>query len=283
VQSPVRIYPTEGHLRGLAEPRRTGQSLGSHLAAERGEGCEFADVRPYRPGDRLRAVNWRVSARRGERWVTERHPERSADLVLLLDAGTDIGTDDDSTLRHAIRGAMALADSHVAAHDRVGLCALGGTLNWLTPRLGQYQLYRVVDTMLDCQEARRRGRGGSGVGGALAALGPGGGLPLRGLAPGSAVVALTPLLDRRVVGVIADLRQRGFDAVVVEVSAEAVLPGAEDDTAWVARRVWRLEQEAVRRQLSAVGVPCVGWDDSRPLGAALDLVARRRARQVVRA
>jgi uncharacterized protein (DUF58 family) len=96
------------------------------------------------------------------------------------------------------------------------------------------------------------------------------------------VVALTPLLDPRVVSVIADLRQRGFDTVVVEVSAEAVLPAPDSEASWLARRVWRLEREAVRRQLSAVGVPCVAWDDSRPLGAALDLVARRRSGRMVR-
>jgi uncharacterized protein (DUF58 family) len=282
IQGAVRIYPREAYLRGLVAPRRTGHSLGAHLATARGEGCEFADVRPFRPGDRPRAVNWRVTARRGERWVTERHPERSADLVLLLDAGTDIGEGDDTTLRRSIRAAMSMADGHVAVHDRVGLCSLGGTLRWLTPRLGQYQLYRVVDALLDSQEAARSGRGGSGVAGSLASLGPGGGLPVRGLAPGSAVVALTPLLDPRVVSVIADLRQRGFDTVVVEVSAEAVLPAPDSEASWLARRVWRLEREAVRRQLSAVGVPCVAWDDSRPLGAALDLVARRRSGRMVR-
>jgi uncharacterized protein (DUF58 family) len=275
--APLRVYPGEGHLRALLAPQRTARTLGAHLAAERGEGCEFADVRPYRPGDRLRAVNWRVSARRGERWVNERHPERAADLVLLLDAGTDVGTGDDTTLRRSVRAAMALAESHVGAHDRLGLCSLGATLRWLPPRLGQHQLYRVVDSLLDSQAAAREGLGGTGVAGALAGLGRHASLPLRGLAPGTAVVALTPLVDRRVVDVLGDLRQRGFDVVVVEPAPEAVLSPPADDAAWVARRLWHVERAAVRHELSAVGVPCVVWDDERPLGAALDQLSRRRS------
>lgn len=279
--APVRVYPADGQLGAMLTPRSTGRSLGTHLATGRGEGCEFADARPFRPGDRPRAVNWRISARRGEPWVTERHPELAADLVVLLDAGTEVGRGDDTTLRRAIRAAMALSERHVGGHDRVGLCALGGRLHWLAPRLGRRQLYRIVDALLDCQGGLGAA-GGTGVAGALAAGGPT--LPLRGLAPGTSIVALSPLLDRRVVEVLAELRRRDLDVVVVETSAEAHVPGSGlpgsegglDPAGRLARRLWSVEREAVRRRLTAVGIPVVTWDDDQPLAAVLELLGRRR-------
>ena len=102
--APVRVYPAEGQLAAMLAPRSTGRSLGTHLATARGEGCEFAEVRPYRPGDRPRALNWRVSARRGEPWVTERHPELATDLVVLLDAGTEVGSVVSSPLPTSVGG-----------------------------------------------------------------------------------------------------------------------------------------------------------------------------------
>jgi uncharacterized protein (DUF58 family) len=278
VHAPLRVHPAAASATGLLAPQRTARTLGTHLAADRGEGCELADVRPLRPGDRFRSLNWRVSARRGEPWVNERHPERSSDLVLLLDAGTEVGVGDDTTLRRAVRAAMALAEGHAAVHDRVGLCTLGGSLRWLPPRLGRHQLHRVVDALLDGQAAAAR-LGGTGVAGALGSLGGGRGsaLPLRGLTPGTAVVALSPLLDPRAVGVVADLSRRGFDVVVLELAADPLLPQPETPAQRLARRLWLLEREAVRHQLSAVGVSCARWDEGQPLGAVVEQLSRRRS------
>ena len=59
--------------------------LGTHLTRHIGPGVEFADIRPYLPGDQLRAVNWAVSARRGSLHVTDRLTDRAADVVVLVD------------------------------------------------------------------------------------------------------------------------------------------------------------------------------------------------------
>lgn len=59
--------------------------LGAHLTRHVGPGVEYADIRPYVPGDQLRAVNWVVSARRGRLHVTRRLTDRAADVVVLID------------------------------------------------------------------------------------------------------------------------------------------------------------------------------------------------------
>ena len=218
----VRVYPAEGRLGGLVPPVRTNPTLGSHRSTDRGDGCEFADLRPFRPGDRSRDVNWRTSARRGAVWVSERHPERSTDVVLVLDdtvdhgggVGDDHSASGDGTLRLSIRAALALAESHLAAQDRVGLAALGAPLRWMRPRVGRRQLYQVVDVLLDSQFARS-----AGVSAAELSV-------IAGLAPGTTVVALTALGEPRVIEALVDLRRRGHHVVVLEVPAESTLPRA---------------------------------------------------------
>ena len=51
---------------------------------------EFADLRPFMFGDRVRRINWRASARRGELWVNEQHPERNVDVVLFVDSFAEV-------------------------------------------------------------------------------------------------------------------------------------------------------------------------------------------------
>ena len=62
---------------------------GNQVARQKGEGLEFADLREFAAGDRVRSINWRASARRNVLVVNERHPERNADVILFLDTFAD--------------------------------------------------------------------------------------------------------------------------------------------------------------------------------------------------
>ena len=269
----LRVYPAESRVRGLAEPVRTVGVLGAHLSAGRGDGCEYADVRTWQPGDRLRMVNWRVSARRGQPWVTERHPEQAAEAVILLDDTAAIGPADDSTLRRAVQAAMSLAEGHVAVQDRVGLLALGAPLRWLRPRAGTRQLYAIVDALLDCRTARVSGM-------------PRGGFPaLGGLRPGTTIVALTVLADAVIVEALVDLARHGHQVIAVEPPEEAGAGGVPPEEAGagtgsvteiLARRLWDAEREARRARLRAAGVRTLRWDGVMPLALLLGRRGRGR-------
>ncbi len=260
VPGALRVYPSESRLRGMARPGRTIGVLGAHLSKDRGEGCEYADVRAWQSGDRLRMVNWRVSERRGTTWVTERHPERASDAVIVLDDTAAIGPEDDSTLRRAVQAAMALSEGHLAAQDRVGLLALGAPLRWVRPRAGTRQLYALVDVLLECRLARL-----SGVSRQEFPV-------LGGLRPGSTVVALSLLADVRVVGLLAELRRHGHQVAVLEPVGPVAVEGGGSPvsvTDVAARRVWHLERDERREQLMGLGVPVLQWDGVTPLGALL--------------
>jgi uncharacterized protein (DUF58 family) len=142
----VRFYPPPERLRRMARPRRTQLVAGDRVAKRAmGEGIELADLRLFAPGDRPRDVNWRVSARHRELWVTQRHPERSTDVVVFVDMFSD------AALLPAVRTASTLIDADLRTRDRVGLVGFGGVLQWVRPGQGLRQLYRLLDTLVDAR------------------------------------------------------------------------------------------------------------------------------------
>ena len=105
-------------------------------------------------------------------------------------------------------------------------------------------------------------------------------LPRGTLPPKALVLALTPLLDDRAIGALLDLRARGFDLVIVEVSP---LPYAEIPTGELgelAFRLWKLRREGRRFQYERAGAPVVEWREDEPLTSVLEGVnaSRRHAR-----
>jgi uncharacterized protein (DUF58 family) len=267
---PLKVYPSEEHVRELLRPVETQVFAGNHVARQKGEGIEFADLRPFVPGDRVRHVNWRASARRGELWINEHHAERNADVVILLDSFAEARKDERSTLDPALRAAGTLAARYLRQKDRVGFVTFGGVLNWLLPTTGTVQLYRIVDAMLDTQivlsYAWRDIRT----------------VPRGTLPPQALVLTLTPLLDDRSEAALLDLRGRGFDLVVIEISPLSLLPEPEGEVGALAERLLRLRREAVRGRFARAGIPVVVWGDEGSLAAALEEVSayRRRARAV---
>jgi uncharacterized protein (DUF58 family) len=83
----------------------------THTAEMRGEGSEFYGIREYQPGDPLRRVHWRSSARMGRLAVVEYEHDVAVDLTLVLDArrGSDVGHGIETTLETAVTIAASLA------------------------------------------------------------------------------------------------------------------------------------------------------------------------------
>ena len=269
---PLRTYPQPEQLRRLVAPAHTQAAIGGDVAPLRAQGLEFADTRSFVPGDRVRSVNWRASARLGELVVNERHPERNADVVLFLDSFTDAGPQGRGLLGQAVRATATLAELYLRRRDRVGLVAFGGTLRWLEPGGGLVQHYRLVDALLETRVRFSYAWKDVNV------------LPARTLPPRALVIAITPLLDPRAVRALIDLRARGFDLAVVEVVADRYAASGDGELDDIALRLWRLRRTALRAQLHALGVAVATWDEADPFDAALEGVRsfRRHARLALR-
>ena len=268
VLGPLRVFPRLETLRTLLDPLELQATVGNRVSHGSGDGIEFADIRPFAAGDRVRRINWRATARQGALYVSERHPERNADVILFLDTYAEAGDQTDSTLTRAVRAAASLASAFLAAKDRVGVVGFGGVLHGLGPRLGTVQLYRILDALLGSQVVFSYAQRDI-------AFVPRGLLPTKAL-----VIAITPLIDERSIHALFNLRARGFDLAVLEVSPVPFAASAPGASQALAQRLWILQRQALKARFERVGVAVSEWQGDGPLQTPLVGVSafRRHAR-----
>lgn len=255
----LRVFPRPAALRRLIRPAQTLASFGNQTSRRSGEGIEFSNVRPYSPGDAVRSVNWRLSARRHELYVNELHPETTTQVVLLLDTFTEVlDADQRSSLAMGVRAAHGVADYYLRQRDRVGLITFGASIQWLTPSMGQRQSYRIVDVLLDASARQSAVWKGVEI------------VPPRSLPAKALVIALSPLVDKRTTEALFNLRARGFDLAVIEIRPQADPDRGRDPVAALSGRIWELERDMLRERFRRVGVAIATWRFDAPLAAAVE-------------
>ncbi|MGZ4577761.1 MAG: DUF58 domain-containing protein [Mycobacterium sp.] len=236
--------------------------LGAHLTRHIGPGVEYADIRAYVPGDQLRAVNWPVSARRGQLHVTQRLTDRAADVVVLIDNYRQpAGPATDATER-VVRGAAQVVQTALRHGDRAGIVALGGNRpRWLGADIGQRQFYRVLDTVLGAGDRFENTTG---------TLAPRAAVPAGGI-----VIAFSTLLDTEFALALIDLRKRGHVVIAVDVLDSSPFEGEQDP---LVDRMWALQRSAMYRDMATVGVDIVSWHPDSGLEQSMGVLPDRRRR-----
>jgi uncharacterized protein (DUF58 family) len=236
--------------------------LGTHLTRHIGPGVEFADIRPYLPGDQLRAVNWAVSARRGSLHVTERLTDRAADVVVLVDLSAQPAGPATAATERALRGATQVVQTALRNGDRAGIVGLGGRRpRWLGADIGRRQFYRVLDAALGV---------GSEYQDTTGTLAPRAAVP-----PGAVVVAFSTLLDTEFALALIDLCKRGHTVVAVDVLEGWPFTG---DNEPVLQRMWALQRSSMYRDMKVIGVDVLSWPAGITLDQAMSLVPDRARR-----
>ena len=131
------------------------------------------------------------------------------------------------------------------------------------------QLYRVVDALLDTQIILSYYWKEIDV------------IPRRMLPPNALVIALSPLLDPRSVGALLDLRARGYDLAVIDISPVPYVDAArQPGSTRIAYDIWVLRRDALRHACSAQASPSPSGATEGPLQSILEEVRefRRNAR-----
>jgi uncharacterized protein (DUF58 family) len=236
--------------------------LGAHLTRHIGPGVEYADIRPYVPGDQLRAVNWPVSARRRQLHVTQRLTDRAADVVVLIDTYRQpAGPATDATER-VVRGAAQVVQTALRHGDRAGIVALGGNRpRWLGADIGQRQFYRVLDTVLGAGDQFENTTG---------TLAPRAAVPA-----GAIVIAFSTLLDTEFALALIDLRRRGHVVIAVDILDSSPFESRQDP---LIDRMWALQRSAMYRDMATVGVDILPWRGDSTLDQSMGVLPDRRHR-----
>jgi hypothetical protein len=103
----------------------------------RGQGPEYLGVREYRPGDPIRQVHWRLTARHGELVVRDLEEHRVPRLALWIDTGLD-----EDALDEACSAAASIVAAATATGAGVRLAAATETGMSLASRAGVLSLHR---------------------------------------------------------------------------------------------------------------------------------------------
>lgn len=260
----VACYPLPARLDSLVVLSKLPARLGEHRSRVAGEGTEFSGVREFVPGDRQRRINWPATTRRGTLQLNTFAAERAQVVVVLADVSSDVGEAGSSSVDLAVRAAAGTAASYLAARDRVGLISYGQRVRWIPPGVGHRQADAIMNLMLT----------DTGGGERLDAVTR---LPRAALPPGALIMVFSPLLSLRLIETLRELRERGFATIVVDVLCAEPDPGRGRGrgTADLARRVWRMEQQAIRFSLRELGIPVVHWDGTTSLDEPLAPYTRR--------
>jgi uncharacterized protein (DUF58 family) len=262
----VDCYPRPAAQQTRVVISRLPSRLGEHPSRSAGEGLEFTGVRDFVAGDRQRRINWPATTRRGRVQLNTFAAERTQNVVIIADTSSEVGEPGSTPADLALRGSAAAARAYLAVRDRVGLVVYQGGLRWISPGVGARHYYRIMDLML---------AGHSGKAGPLLPRGAGiTRLPRAALPPGALILVFTPLMDRRLVETLRDLRERGFSVLIIDV-LNAEPSGSADRLSELARRIWRMEQDAIRFSLRELGIPLVRWDGEQSLDEPLAPYTRR--------
>ncbi len=142
---------------------RAGRQVDAAMAGQyrsvfRGAGIEFEEVREYFPGDEVKSIDWKVSARLGRPFVKRYREERELLMMLLVDmSGSEsFGTRENLKRETAAEVASILAFNAIRNNDKVGAILFTDKVEgYIPPKKGAAHVWRVIREMFAFNPARR--------------------------------------------------------------------------------------------------------------------------------
>lgn len=140
----------------VARKLQPGQNRAERRTKKSGFGVEFADHRPYSPGDDYRFLDWKAFGRSNKLLLKQFEEEEDLTVHLLLDCSASMGLGEPSKLAYARLLAASLGYVALTGLDRVSVQAFGETLGArMPPTRGRARALRLL-RFLDSLEATGR-------------------------------------------------------------------------------------------------------------------------------
>lgn len=249
---PLPLLPVSATVRGLTGPRQSRRM---------GDGQEFRDVALMRPGDRLRQIDWFITARNSpdleHLYVRRNLAQAEATAMILLDTRDDVGSevvywgsahegrpDQMTSLDIARTAAASIAKASLDAGDRVGLEDLGRPRRPVLPGTGKRHLDRIRYS--------------------LALAKPLGAPKVRTRAPfvpsGALVYVLSTFLDETALATVASLVQSGHRVIAID-TLPTISTWSLTQRQTLAWRLTSLDRQTQLQLTRNLGVPIVCWSD----------------------
>lgn len=279
VERTCRVLPGIETVQPGPLPPRAAGVVGAHRTRRPGDGTDLLDVREFTPGDRVRRIDWRVTARRGTLHVRRTATDADADVVLCMDTRMDLQPDAatwglpsasgsgaaacrGSSLDLAVRSAVSVASAYLRHGDRVALVDLARPRTSVRAGSGRRQLLRIRMQASRVEVAHDASR-----------------LMLRPSAVpvGAVVVVISPFVDPAIAELTVALRRRGADVLAVDVLPRQLRTDASRPHARDALRLQLAERADILTGLDRRGIAVLAWDPAS-FGPRLHRIARARSR-----
>jgi uncharacterized repeat protein (TIGR01451 family) len=222
-----------------------------------GSGITFQTIREYQPGDPLSRIDWNYRARTGELATVDFRQQRSASVVLLIDARVEAYIGPTPAAAHAVdrsvAGASRIFERLLDDGNQAGIAAMGDADCWLAPGTGS--------------EHRERARELFGTSTALSPNAPEGRNPSvdwlrqlrQRLTPGTQLLVFSPLCEPATVLTLQNLDARGFPVTIISPDPT----GTETS----AQKLVGLRRALTLSKLRRASIPVIDWQPSDPLEA----------------
>ena len=261
----VTAVPRPERFDAATPPLQLPGLVGANRSPQQGAGVEFAAIREFRPGDRLRQIHWARSLRAREIHIATSWADHDRHVVVIIDAFDDVGDSDGvdgraSSLDIAVRAGTAVAEHYLRQGDRVELVGLGSRHPCrVAPAAGSRQLRRITDAITTIEPAPKRPTGAR--------------MPV-GIGTGALVIMLSPMLSPTGLQRAVELTRRGVTVVAVDCLPATIMTQPAHPELELAWRLRRLQRDQQIRRAIGLGVPVVPWRGP----GSLDAVVRNRSR-----
>lgn len=128
-------------------------AFGTDVSRFVGGGLEYAQSRPYVPGDPVRSIDWRITARLGRPFVKEYETLKRTTVYLVLDTSASMAVGSTTLTKHDL-GVWLTAAIALLAQRRmspVAIVGAGERETRMEPGLRRSELWRTLDEL---REAR---------------------------------------------------------------------------------------------------------------------------------
>ena len=150
----VTVYPDLIGLRELSIRLAIENSGAMRQVRRLGNGTEFAELREYRTGEDIRAIDWKATARRSRPVVRVLEPEQEQTLFILLDRGRLMTARVQGLKRFdwGLNATLSLALAGLNRGDKVGVAVFDRDITtWIPPERGNNHLSKLIDRLTPIQ------------------------------------------------------------------------------------------------------------------------------------
>lgn len=250
--------PRRREIGALAIGSRLGGLHGAHPGRRPGTGGDFRDIHPFAPGDELRRVDWRATARLarrpGDLYVRRTQAMSEATILVVLDIADDLGQvvatwgsgDEEqsgpTSLDLGREAARAIAESALDRGDRVQYQELATAGRLVRTGSGARQRARVLTAI---SAARQRPAGERYR---RSPLTP----------PGATVYVLSTFFDGSAPTLAAQWRAGGHRVLAVDILPPPDLSRLSSAQQLAARTLF-LERENTFAEFARAGITVLAW------------------------